>query len=123
MTDGQNNVDGLDQATANTRTVNAANATKPGWDGTLNTPDDIEIYTIGFFDSGSGESGLIGTNPPGCPSSTLPGGRTATDNMLIQASSSTPGSCDHYYPVGKNMSLPPIFGQIAGALGRARLID
>ncbi len=123
-TDGLNNVTNTTALTvtqANTNSVNAANAIKPGADGTLGTADDIEIYTVGFFDSG--ESGLIGTTPPGCPANSLPAGRTATDNELISMSSSKAGTCDHYYPLAKSASLPAVFNAIANAIKRGTLLQ
>jgi hypothetical protein len=123
FTDGQTNVTTPDETTANSRSVAAANAAKRGADGIVGTRDDVEIFVVGLFHgSEAGATGLTGTNPPGCPRSTgLPGGRTVTDDMLIGVSSSTAGTCDHYYPLSDRASLPQTFRTIAGALSRGRL--
>ena len=123
MTDGANNVNGMSESAANALTVAAANGARSGPDGVLESPpsapDDVEVFTVGFFDRG--ESNF--TSPQQCPSEERPLGGTAVDRMLIDASSSTPGSCDHYYPLSKRASLPDVFTQIAGRVLGVKLLD
>lgn len=122
FSDGQTNVDGITEATADSRAVASANTTKRGADGLSGTADDVEIFVVGLFQGNEASAtGLTGTTPPGCPRAALPGGRTDTDNMLISVSSSSPGSCDHYYPIDDPTALPQTFRTIAGALARGRL--
>jgi alpha-tubulin suppressor-like RCC1 family protein len=124
-TDGANSVAGLSVAQADTNSVNYATTVKPGADQTAKSPspvpDDIEIFTIGFY--GGGESGLVSGSTPLCPSSTLPAGRTSIDDLMISISSSTPGTCDHYYPQAKSASLPTVFTGVASAIGRGQLVQ
>ncbi len=128
MTDGDNNVTnipislGSPETAWDTEFANEANALKLGPDGTAGTNDDVEIYVVGYYDS-AGVSTLVGINPRPCPSATLPpsGQRSAVDNLLIGASSSTPGSCDHFYPLNKTESLPQLFAVLASKIARGRL--
>ncbi len=119
ITDGSNSSDppGADAAT-----VDSAKWVKLGPDELAGTSDDVEIYTIGFFDSGSGDSNFT-TNPPLCPAAVEPPGATTNDQELIDASSSKPGSCDHYYPLSKDQldQLPTLFTTIAHQILRSRL--
>jgi hypothetical protein len=49
---------------------------------------------------------------------------SAIDDKLNQLTSSTPGSCDHYYPLGKTetiQSLPGLFQALAGRISRGQL--
>ena len=119
---GENEVTTPSTSTANTRTVNAANAVKPGADGVSNSPaplpDDVQIFVVGLF---SDQSVVANTIPPGCPSDTLPPYRNSFDNMLIAASSSRTGGCDHYYPMVNNNALPQAFRAIAAAISRSQL--
>jgi Flp pilus assembly protein TadG len=143
ITDGQNeesppgnfpqSVSGYDQQ------VRAlANQMKLGPDGQAGTPDDVEIYVVGYFctpyradldppntfcksqladwPSGSGPHPCPGPQwpPPGVTPSTV-------DQLLYDLSSSTPGTCDHYYPLRKSESLPQLVQAIAGRLSRVRL--
>jgi hypothetical protein len=123
MTDGANSTGGLTQAQANANTVAAAAAVKRGYDNVANSPspypDDVEVYVVGFYDQG--ESNFIGTTPPQCPAAVEPGGASAVDRFMIDSSSSTPGSCDHYFPLSKTTSLPEVFSNIAGNILRGRL--
>jgi len=45
------------------------------------------------------------------------------DELLNTISSSTPGSCDHYFPIAKSegASLPQLFQIMAGSIARGRL--
>jgi hypothetical protein len=112
--DGINNVPPLTGAQANANSVSYASTVKLGADQVGGTADDVEIYTVGFY--GGGESGLVGGATPLCPANTLPAGHTSTDDMMIAMSSSTAGTCDHYYPQAKSASLQPIFIAIANAI-------
>jgi hypothetical protein len=145
MTDGQNTIapippaspwpdnpfaryDSQGDAEGDQATIAAASLAKAGPDGQAQTDDDIEIYTIGFFDRGY--SGLTGTTPPLCPAATQPANyMQRADRVLTSVSSSTSGSCDHYYPLAKPGSgahddaLPSIFAAIAGRIKRAQLVE
>ena len=130
-TDGNNNIDNppggnMSVAQADANSIAAANAIKLGADGISGTADDVEIYTIGFFDEGDAApdgSGLISGPTPLCPSNTLPGGTRAADDVLIGMSSSKPGTCDHYFPLAKSSNLPQVFVKIASAITRSRLVQ
>ncbi len=116
--------------------VNLANTLRLGVDGTAGTKDDVEIFVVGYFCTPyQGDyppannfcpSRTADTNQPHpCPADTLPPAaqRSPVDNLLISISSSTPGTCDHYYPLKKTESLPQLFQQIAGRLSKPRLIQ
>lgn len=110
---------------ADPATINAANAAKLGPDGQQNTADDIEIYTIGFY--GGGESGLTSGSTPLCPATVLTPAIQSqmkpADQLLLSVSSSTSGSCDHYFPVAKSaQGLSSIFSSIAGRIKHAQLV-
>jgi hypothetical protein len=109
---------------------------KRGRDGNAGTVDDVEIYTVGFFctpysDDTSRQpdkwckSRLAATTPPPCPGSTTwpPASVTPSDidNRLRNWSSSTDGTCDHYFPISKRDSLPALFKTIAARLMKVRL--
>jgi Flp pilus assembly protein TadG len=119
MTDGLQDIEPLGEAELNAQTLAAAQDVKEGDDGIGGTADDVEIYTVGLF--GQGESNFT-TNPPKCPAATIPAGPSTVDTLLINSSSSTPGSCDRYYPLNKAQAtqLPQLFTTIAGQLGAPR---
>jgi hypothetical protein len=106
---------------------------KLGPDQQPGTDDDVEIYVVGYFctpyssaDSSFCKSRLAGTSSPHpCPGPTYPTGATssAVDDLLVTISSSTAGSCDHYYPLSKTetTSLPQLFSQLAGTISRGQL--
>jgi Flp pilus assembly protein TadG len=124
FTDGTNNVTGVPIPTADAATVAAANSVKAGPDGSIGTSDDVEIYTIGFFDTGQGgDASNFATSPPLCPAARIPLNPAPNDSELIAASTSTPGSCDHYFPMNKTdfRSLPTLFTTVAGQILRSRL--
>jgi len=118
ITDGKNNVP--TEAAGDTLTGVAAADVKRGADDVSGTSDDVEIYTIGLF---GGSESNFDTNPPLCPAVTVPAGPTTVDTTLIDSSSSTPGSCDHYFPLAKAQvsQLPQIFRTIANQVLRSRL--
>ena len=106
--------------------VNMANTLKLGPDGVAGTADDVEIYTIGFFCSPQGSqrwcaSGMADATPHPCPGGAMPGTATAIDVLLRDASSSAPGTCDHYFPIKKTEDLPTLFRTLAGTIARGRL--
>jgi hypothetical protein len=43
------------------------------------------------------------------------------DELLNNIASSTAGTCDHYFPIGKTESLPQLFRIMAGSIARGRL--
>lgn len=122
ITDGTNNIPS--QSQGNTMTRNSAALVKKGNDGVGGTADDVEIFTIGLFDPSQDPSSFA-TDPPLCPAAVVPAspGPSSNDRLLIDTSSSTAGSCDHYYPLSKDhvSELPNIFTSIAGRIARARL--
>jgi hypothetical protein len=138
-----------DPATWNSEAVTKANALKAGCDGNINTPEDnIEIYTVGFYCKYSTAGDLAEdmgwcksqaadyidptTEKHPCPGpsvAAIPANRYSTasqeppgvDELLTAMSSSTAGSCDHYYPIRKGEDLPSMFRVIAGSIARGRL--
>ena len=132
ITDGQNE---LAPSTGNpagptsawdTEVVNRANTLKLGPDGIPNTIDDVEIYTIGFFctpyNAGSNWcKSKLAEAPHSCPGPALPANATNVDHILRDVSSSAPGACDRYFPIGKSEDLPALFRTLAGAITRGRL--
>jgi len=110
-----------------------------------NNPDGnggpgVEIYVVGYFctDGGSYQSGTYPPNNfcesqiaytsapracPGPPGASAPSSSQLSpiDQLLIQVSSSSPGTCDHYIPLSKTESLPTVFSQLAGTISRGRL--
>lgn len=100
----------------------------------------VEIYTVGFFctpystdnvtipqkwcKSTLADTILANGQHP-CPDSpTWPPSEvtpSAIDNQLRDWSSSSSGTCDHYFPLSKRESLSAIFQSIAGRLMRVRL--
>lgn len=109
--------------------VQRATELKLGPDGVAGSADDVEIYVIGFFCTTSScswaRSDLAKRSAPrACPGPALPGSQaSAIDMLLIQASSSASGTCDHYFPINKSIDeeLPQVFRTIAGAIARGRL--
>ncbi len=126
---------GVSTSAWDTEVVNRANALKLGPDGIAGTPDDVEIYTVGFYCTPYSSAPSSGTSPNWCtskmadtaaphpcPSSTWNASQaSATDTLLWNISSSTPGSCDYYFPIKKTEDLPSLFAQIAGQIARGRL--
>jgi Flp pilus assembly protein TadG len=125
---------------------NLATALKKGPDGNLSTTaDNVEIYVVGFYcdaaDAATSSlaknlgwcSSAIAVTPPlnqsnssvhPCPGGVYPpAGVTPsyTDNLLQAISSSTPGTCDHYFPIRKSENLPQLFRVMAGSIARGRL--
>lgn len=141
MTDGQNELwpdQGNPAGTVSgwdTEVVQRANVLKLGPDGIAGTADDVEIYVVGFyctpyyagaspFPQAWCKSKLASTTPPhACPGPVLPPAAaiSSIDQLLISVSSSTPGTCDHYFPIKKTESLPQLFQLIAGQISRGRL--
>jgi Flp pilus assembly protein TadG len=116
--------------------ANHLEANNPGGNG----GPGVEIYVVGYFctDNGSYQSGSYPPNnfcqskiaytsgPRACPG--LPGAAappssqlSPIDQLLINVSSSSPGTCDHYIPLSKSESLPLVFSQLAGTISRGRL--
>ncbi len=122
ITDGTNNAAPIPVSDLDADTVAAANAVKAGWDGVMGTNDDVEVFTIGFFNTAE-DASAFATNPPLCPAPIVPPGASSNDSELIAASSSTPGSCDHYYALNKSQAtqLPALFTTIATRILRGRL--
>ena len=122
------------------QTINRANALKLGPDGIAGTADDVEIYTIGFYctigsynpsfngpghqnwcSSKMAYTGGAGSHP--CPGAWDVTKASRADLFLWEVSSSTPGTCDHYFPLSKTEQLPNYFKQIAGAIARGKLVS
>ena len=136
MTDGFNEASeyGIPSAAGNTaawdtEAVNAARALELGPDGTRGTPDDVEIFVVGFFCTPQGAAHWCAsrladtTMPHPCPGPTWPTATTpsAVDTLLRNMSSSTSGTCDHYFPIKKTEDLPRLFRILAGSVARSRL--
>jgi Flp pilus assembly protein TadG len=104
----------------------------------------VEVFVIGYFCSGPPgvgpnsydpsqyppsdfcQSKLAYTSPPrACPGPSYTPGATGSpvDDLLVRVSSSTPGSCDHYFPMSKNESLAKLFQNLAGTISRGQLIQ
>ena len=107
---------------------------KLGPDGVAGTADDVEIFTVGFFCTPYSASSTVpqkwckslmlsGSQPYPCPGNTLPaaGSISTIDQLLIDTSSSTTGTCNHYFPIKKTDQLPDVFKTIAGRISRAKL--
>jgi hypothetical protein len=137
MTDGQNEMYPT-PGPGGTETVSTydsdmqlmADRLQKGPDGTAGTYDDVEIYVVGYFctpyGSGFCQSALADTaSPHPCPAAVYPStGTSAIDDKLNALSSSSPGSCDHYFPLGKNEStqnLAGLFRALAGRISRGAL--
>ncbi|MFQ5944667.1 MAG: pilus assembly protein TadG-related protein [Anaerolineae bacterium] len=82
--------------------IDAANALKA---------KGVEIFTIGFELSGT----------TSCPADPKPGDVDATDQVLIDMSSSSTGSCDHYYTATVG-TIGTALSDIAAKIGNNRLI-
>ncbi|GAC1324556.1 MAG: hypothetical protein NVSMB2_22740 [Chloroflexota bacterium] len=144
MTDGQDEMwplpgpGGTENVASYDATVKAmADQLKLGPDHTAGTPDDVEVYVIGYFCTPYApgatqvpqtwcQSAIADTTAPHpCPGSTWPpAGVTPSsiDNLLWSLSSSTPGTCDHYFPLGKSENLlPQLFTDLAGRISRGQL--
>jgi len=124
MTDGTNNIPPIAVSDLDDDTRVSAAAVRRGPDQTAGTADDVEVFTIGLFDP-SADPSTFATDPPLCPAALVPAtpAPTSNDQLLIDASTSTAGSCDHYYPLRKDKvdQLPSIFTTIATRIQRARL--
>jgi Flp pilus assembly protein TadG len=130
--------------------IDLANRLKRGPDNdATTTADNVEIYVVGFFcvdyndneDTGNwcrskaADYGSItataNTHP--CPAGSMPissrfsyalsSASPGVDEVLNNISSSTPGSCDHYFPIAKSegAQLPQLFRVLAGSIARGRL--
>ena len=51
----------------------------------------------------------------------MPGTASAIDTLLRNVSSSSPGTCDHYFPIKKTEDLPQLFRTLASTIARGRL--
>jgi Flp pilus assembly protein TadG len=144
MTDGQDEIwpaAGTDSVTAYDTQVKAmATKLKLGPDLTASTADDVEIYVVGYFCTPytpnatslpaawcqsqlADTTDAHGVHP--CPGPTWPPtGVTPSsiDTILWQISSSSPGTCDHYFPLSKSQNLlPQLFSALAGRISRGQL--
>jgi hypothetical protein len=143
MTDGEDNdVSGNGQNTTwdNLLATNAA-LVHSGPDHILGTQDDVEIYTINYQWCNTADGTVTGHPYPSsecmsqlasfgaglheCPSgvsfTTAQGHMSPSDSVLFNASSSTAGTCDHYFPLSKGESLPNLLTQLAGTISRGAL--
>lgn len=121
---------GINPATWDAEVVTRATALKLGPDGIAGTWDDVEIYVVGFFCTPQNSmywcaSALADTSlPHKCPGNTWPTTGPAPsgiDVLLQSVSSSTAGTCDHYFPIKKTEDLPQLFRVMAGSIARGRL--
>jgi len=111
---------------ANTR----ADALKLGPDGVAGTFDDVEVYTVGFFCTpySSGSNWCLSkvadtTSPHACPGSTVPGTATTIDLLLNNIATSSPNTCDHYFPLKKTENMSTLFTYLAGTISRGKLTN
>lgn len=102
----------------------------------------IDIYVVGFFctdyNNGVYTSGVypptdfcqskIAYQPQSsraCPGNSYTSGSVTgshIDDLLVSVSSSTPGTCDHYFPISKSSdSLSQLFQDLAGQISRGQL--
>ena len=126
---------GVSSSAWDTQVVQEANALKLGPDGIAGTADDVEIYVVGFYCTPYSSASSNGTNPNWCtskladtaqphpcPSSTWqPALASPTDTLLYEISSSTPGTCDHYFPIKKTENLPQLFQMLGNQIAWPRL--
>jgi Flp pilus assembly protein TadG len=114
--------------------VQMANQLKAGPDGVVGTADDVEIYVVGFYCTPYStsttqipamwcKSKLASTpSPHPCPGPIFPTAQASSiDVLLNQISSSSPGSCDHYFPIAKTENLPQLFAELGNAIAWPRL--
>jgi Flp pilus assembly protein TadG len=120
-----------------TEAMDLVTALKKGPDGDITTTNDnVEIYVVGFYCNNSTASSTaqslgwcssnlaVTSSPHPCPGATWPTTSPApssTDTLLRTISSSTTGTCDHYFPIQKTESLPQLFRVMAGSIARGRL--
>jgi Flp pilus assembly protein TadG len=144
MTDGNNEQNSLvgvpsgqgTEGSWDTDVVSQANTLKLGPDGVAGTTDDVEIYVVGFYCNTSSASALattlswcssnlaVSASPHKCPGPSWPTtgpSPSATDTLLRNISSSSPGTCNRYFPLQKSESLPQLFRVIAGSIAKGRL--
>jgi Flp pilus assembly protein TadG len=142
MTDGKNEdktITNTPQDTLNgpwdTLFKNLATRLEKGQNNTAGDQDDVEIYVVNYactpYNEANGcysklaDTDITSPSPSHhpCPSATLPSASAMsdTDRLLIAASSSSPNSCDHYFPLRKTESLPQLFSQLAGTISRGQL--
>jgi Flp pilus assembly protein TadG len=102
----------------------------------------VEIFVVGYFCTGPpgvGPSSYDSTQyppydfcqsklaytsaPRACPGPSYTFGSTGSpiDDLLVKVSSSTAGTCDHYFPMSKNESLSALFADLAGTISRGKL--
>jgi Flp pilus assembly protein TadG len=113
-----------------------ATTLKRGPDGTTGTADDVEIYVVGFYCNNATASSIaqsqdwcasnlaVTTPPhkcPGTPWPTTSPSPSTIDTVLRNISSSTSGTCDHYFPIQKTEDLPQLFRVMAGSIAKGRL--
>jgi Flp pilus assembly protein TadG len=109
------------------------------WDTTTRTAATnlkaagVEIYVVGFYCSdGNSPNGwcsskLVYTDMDSRPcigGRAWPSSTSATsdvDKLLRDVSSSSSGTCDHYFPVRKTEDLPQLFRVVAGSIARGKL--
>ncbi len=131
MTDGLNQATPMPDAIAEQFMAITANAVKTGPNDATDTPclqtttppcDDVEIYTIGFFDGN--QSNFDG--PPrlcGKGNTAIPANPTTMDTLMIAASTSNPGTCNRFFPVHKGDNLSDVFDDIGQDILRGRLVN
>jgi len=118
-------------AQAETRATAYANLLKT----TPSAFSGVEIFVVMFWQSPAGETcfdrqtdDFVGTLFPNCPNATslgAAGAMSAKDTYLIGLSSSTPNTCDHYFPVSKTNAsqLTVAYRQILTRIAVATLVS
>jgi Flp pilus assembly protein TadG len=100
--------------------ANLRSEVMPCTNGSYN-PSFTSGSTQNWCSSKMAYTGGAGNHP--CPGAWNITKASRTDVFLWQISSSTPGTCDHYFPLSKTEQLPAYFQQIAGAIARGKLVS
>lgn len=102
---------------------------------TTDASDDVEVFVVGFFCAPYNttnqapdkfcKSRLVNSaeEDRACPGAWPPSGITASDIdiKLRNLSSSTAGTCDHYYPIRKSEDLPKLMKKLSQRFAGVRL--
>ena len=116
--------------------IQLANHLKAANPAGANTGPGVEIYVVGYFCTNNPSTYQSGSYPPlsfcesaqayqsphQCPGPMPQASQLSpVDQLLINVSSSSAGTCDHYIPLSKTESLPTVFSRLAGTISRGKL--